>query len=109
MSVFFDKENRIFKLDTKTSTYAMLIGEGGYLIHLYYGEKLPDRNLKYLMYRGWFDSLSPFSPDVTDPLFSADITPMELPANGAGDFRISALSVKKRGRQHRDRRALPWA
>lgn len=94
MPVFFDKENRIFKLDTKTSTYAMLIGEGGYLIHLYYGEKLPDRNLKYLMYRGWFDSLSPFSPDVPDPLFSADITPMELPTNGAGDFRISALSVK---------------
>ena len=94
MPISFDAQKQIFKLDTKTSTYAMLVLESGYLVHLYYGERLPDNNLKYLMYRGWFDSLSPYSPDVEDPLFAADITPMEFPTNGAGDFRISALSVK---------------
>lgn len=94
MPISFDEQKKILKLDTKTSTYAMLIGEGGYLVHLYYGERIPDCDLRYLMYRGWFDSLSPYSPDVDDPLFSADIIPMELPTNGAGDFRISALSVK---------------
>ncbi len=94
MPISFDEKNKIFKLDTKTSTYAILVFEQGYLVHLYYGAKVPDVNLKYLMYRGWFDSLSPFAPGVEDPLFSADISPLEYSTNGAGDFRISALSVR---------------
>ncbi len=94
MPITFDESTKIFKLDTKTSTYAMTVFEQGYLVHLYYGAKLPDSNLKHLMYRGWFDSLSPFAPGVEDPMFSADISPLEYPGNGAGDFRISALSVR---------------
>ena len=91
--ITFNSQEKIFKLDTKTSTYALRVYHG-YLVHLYYGAKLPDDNLKHLMYRGWFDSLSPYAEGVDDPLFSADIVPMEYPTNGAGDFRISALSVR---------------
>lgn len=94
MPISFDEKTKIFKLDSKTSTYAFLVYDQGYLVHLYYGAKLPDTNLKHLMYRGWFDSLSPYAHGVKDPLFSADITPMEYPGSGAGDFRISALSVQ---------------
>ncbi len=97
MPITFDEKTGIFKLDTKTSTYAMTVFEQGYLVHLYYGAKLPDANLKHLMYRGWFDSLSPQAPGVEDPMFSADISPLEYPTNGAGDFRISALSVRGAG------------
>lgn len=94
MPVFFDETKKIFKLDTKSSTYAFLVYDEGILVHLYYGAKLPDNNLKHLMYRGWFDSLSPYADKVDDPLFSADINPMEYPGNGAGDFRISACTVR---------------
>lgn len=94
MPISFDEKTNIFKLDTKTSTYAFLVFEKGFLVHLYYGARLPDSNLKHMMYRGWFDSLSPRAAGVEDPLFSADIAPMEYPGNGAGDFRISALSVR---------------
>ena len=61
MPITYDSQKRIFKLDTKTSTYALLVYRENYLVHLYYGAKLPDDNLASLMYRGRFDSLSPVS------------------------------------------------
>lgn len=94
MPIHFDEQKRIFKLDTKNSTYAISIFKENYLVHLYYGGKIPDNNLQHLMYRGRFDSLSPYNTRVDDPFFSPDINPMEYPCNGAGDFRISALSVR---------------
>lgn len=94
MPITFDEKSKVFKLDTKNSTYALMIFDGGYLCHLYYGAKVPDTDLRYLVYRGWFDSLSPWAPGVEDPRFSLDINPFEYPANGSGDFRISALSVR---------------
>ena len=94
MPITYDSQKRIFKLDTKTSTYALLVYRENYLVHLYYGAKLPDDNLASLMYRGRFDSLSPYNPKVEDELFSPDINPLEYSTNGAGDFRISACSVR---------------
>jgi len=94
MPISFDEKSKIFKLDTKDSTYALMVFEQGFLVHLYYGARLPDSNLKHMMYRGRFDSLSPYADGVEDPLFSLDINPMEYPGGGAGDFRISALSVR---------------
>lgn len=94
MPINFDADKKIFKLDTKGSTYALAIFRENYLVHLYYGARLPDNNLRSQLYRGRFDSLSPLNDKVGDPLFSVDINPMEYSTNGAGDFRISALSVR---------------
>ena len=94
MPISFDPAKRLFRLDTKTSTYAFFVYRENYLVHLYYGAKVPDSDLEYLMYRGKFDSLSPWNTKVDDPDFSADITPFEYPTNGAGDMRIAALSVR---------------
>jgi alpha-galactosidase len=96
MPISFDPQRKIFKLDTKTSTYAILVFEENYLVHLYYGKKIPDNNLKSMMYRGQFDSLSPYNPKVSDLRFSPDINPLEYSCNGAGDFRISAFSVRNK-------------
>ena len=94
MPITFDQQHHVFKLDTSVSTYAFMVYQENYLVHLYYGAKLPDTDLSYLMYRGKFDSLSPYNPKVEDLFFSPDIQPFEYPTNGAGDFRISALSVR---------------
>src|SRR5699024_7993700 len=51
-------------------------------------------DLSYLMFRGWFDELSPRNPKVGERVFSTDIAPLEYSTNGAGDMRISALSVR---------------
>ncbi len=94
MPIVFDSEKKIFKLDTSTSSYIMEIYQENYLVHLYYGAKIPDNNVSALKYRGYFASFSPMNINVTDGLFTVDMAPMEYPCEGTGDFRISALSVK---------------
>ncbi len=94
MAITFDRQHRVFKLDTSLSTYAFMVYRENYLVHLYYGAKIPDTDLSYLMGRSRFASFSPSNAKVDDPLFSVDIQPMEYPTNGAGDYRISALSVR---------------
>lgn len=93
MPITFDEKRKIFKLDTLDSTYAIGIREG-YLIHLYYGKKIPDDNLLDLPFRGYFATISPKNVHVDDYKFSLDVQPMEYSCNGSGDYRFAALSIK---------------
>lgn len=93
MPITFDEKRKIFKLDTLGSTYAIGIREG-YLIHLYYGKKIPDDNLLNLPFRGYFATISPKNVHVDDYKFSLDVQPMEYSCNGSGDYRLAALSIK---------------
>ncbi|HAX84004.1 MAG TPA: alpha-galactosidase, partial [Ruminococcaceae bacterium] len=93
MPITFDEKRKIFKLDTLDSTYAIGIREG-YLIHLYYGKKIPDDNLLNLPFRGGFATISPKNVHVDDYKFSLDVQPMEYSCNGSGDYRLAALSIK---------------
>ncbi|NMP38486.1 MAG: alpha-galactosidase [Clostridiales bacterium] len=94
MPISYNKENHIFKLDTSDSSYAFQVYEENYLVHLYYGAKIPDDNLEHLMFRGSFPSFSPYNAKVCNPMFSADITQSEYSGEGAGDYRLSALAIK---------------
>ncbi len=94
MSISFNKENGIFKLDTAESTYAFQVFEANYLIHLYYGAYIPDDNLTEMYFHGGFASFSPNSPSVSNRRFSPDMSPMEYSTEGAGDFRVSALAIR---------------
>ena len=94
MAIQFIKENNTFKLDTYSSTYIFGIFEGNYLVHYYYGAPIPDTNVDSLWLRPWFASFCPDSPSARIPNFSPDVTPMEYSTFGAGDFRLSAFSVK---------------
>ena len=49
MAITFDQQHRVFKLDTNLSTYAFMVYRENYLVHLYYGAKIPDTDLSYLM------------------------------------------------------------
>lgn len=94
MSIIFDEQNKVFKLDTKTSTYIFGVFTGDYLVHYYYGAPIPDTNVEKLRYRSHYASFCPDSPTAREKNFSPDVTPMEYSTNGAGDFRISAFAVK---------------
>ncbi len=93
MAIFFDEAKKIFKLDTKTSSYIFQIYKENYLVHLYYGAKIPDNNVEGLCDRDGFASFNPENENILR-VFSPDLAPMEYPCEGAGDFRISALSIK---------------
>ena len=94
MPITFDSEKRIFKLDTATSSYIFEIYEENYIVYLYYGAKIPDCNVTQLKYRGSFPSFSPNNINVSDPMFSPDVTPLEYSGEGTGDFRSAAVAVR---------------
>lgn len=96
MPITFDPSSRIFKLDTPHSSYAFLIYPEDYLVHLYYGPRVPDTApLASLMDRGSYDSFSPRNPAlIEDRAFSLDFIPQEFPGSGCGDYRIPAVEVR---------------
>ncbi len=94
MPIIFDSEKKIFKLDTLNSSYVFKIYQENYLVHLYYGKKIPDYNLKDFDNRRMFASFSASNPHMDDWVFSADVFPLEIGCNGCGDMRISSLQIR---------------
>lgn len=94
MSILYDSEKRLFKLDTSETSYVIGIYEEGYLLNLYYGAKINDMHFENFCKRNPSASFSPVNPVIGEHGFSPDTAPIEYGCNGAGDFRISALSVR---------------
>jgi alpha-galactosidase len=93
MPIQFDSASRTFKLDTDCFSYLIKIHETGHLLNLYYGAPIPDATIQGREKRRVSASFSPYDPvDGIDGI-SPDTAPMEYGCNGAGDFRVSALSV----------------
>jgi len=89
---YFEKE-RIFKLDTKNTSYVIgIVDKEGFVGHAYYGKKLGDDALSYLM--RIYESFGTPETNNRDRLSFYDSFPMEYPTHGIGDFRESALRVE---------------
>lgn len=69
----------------------MKVCEEGYLAHVYYGNKVPDEDLTYLLR---LDE-SPFTPATNDRDRASfmDTLPFEYPCFGLGDYRESAFKI----------------
>ena len=94
MPIIFDSEKKIFKLDTVSSSYIFKIYDENYLVHLYFGAKIPDYNLKNFEDRRMYASFSASNPHLLTRDFSADVFPFEIGCNGCGDMRISSLQIR---------------
>ena len=51
MSIFFDAEKKLFKLDSSNSSYIFGINEDGILLHHYYGAPIDEADVSYLSAR----------------------------------------------------------
>lgn len=92
MNIQYNEEKRIFKLDTTHTSYIIgIVDDEGFIGHAYYGAKISDSDVEYLMRTGE----APFVPSKNNrergPFF--DTFPTEYPGNGLGDYRESAISV----------------
>ena len=96
MSIIYDKERRLFKLDTSGSTYVIGVYEENYILGLYYGAKIPDMHFDDFCDRTPNASFSLANPVITENGFTPDTAPMEYGCSGEADFRISALSIKNK-------------
>ena len=93
MNIAYDAAHRIFKLDTDHTSYVIaVIDEEGFLCHAYYGDKISDTDVAYLLRTGEH----PFVPSRNNRDRSAilDTLPLEYPGNGVGDYRESAIAVR---------------
>ena len=93
MSINFNKEKKIFNLQTKHTTYQFQIDKYGFLLHLYYG-KTVNGDMDYLLTyydRGF--SANPYDTDM-DRTYSMDALPQEFPCSGTGDFRKTVLTIQ---------------
>ena len=94
MSIQFHEESNTFILDTRDTSYRMQISRYGNLLHLYYGRRICDVSLDYLLRfqdRG-------FSPNPNeagnDRTFSLDFLPQEFSTDGKGDYRSPSIEVE---------------
>lgn len=88
----YDDNHQIFKLDTPNTSYVCKVEDGRYLGHVYYGRKLEDTDLGYLLRTGE----SPLVPSVNarEKISFLDSFPMEYSFGGIGDFRESCINIR---------------
>jgi len=93
MAIRYNADSRTFILETRESSYVMKVSRYENLLHLYYGDRIPDENLDYLIKvqdRG-------FSPNPNeagnDRTFSLDYLAQEYSTDGKGDYRIPSIEV----------------
>ena len=91
INIFYNEKDKAFKLRANNTDYMMKVCEEGYLAHIYYGNKVPDEDLTYLLR---LDE-SPFTPATNDRDRASfmDTLPFEYPCFGLGDYRESAFKI----------------
>ncbi len=92
----FDKERDTFLLTTPSTSYIMCVSKDGYLGHVYYGKKIEDTDVAYLMKVGEEPYNIPLNKAEEVSFF--DCYPMEYQTEGVGDFRETCFdAVNKYG------------
>lgn len=93
MGILVNKQQTLFSLTTRHSTYQMKVNQWGIVIHQYYGAKIAPEDMGYLV-QEWDVAFSgcPYEAG-TDRTFSLDTQPQEYTTNGVGDYRINSISA----------------
>lgn len=95
MNIAYDAAHRIFKLDTDHTSYVIaVIDEEGFLCHAYYGDKISDTDVAYLLRTGEH----PFVPSRNNHDRSANIAYVKWDMNRQlTDLGSYGLEVKRQG------------
>ncbi|WP_099205766.1 alpha-galactosidase [Scatolibacter rhodanostii] len=93
MGIKFYEAEKVFKLDTKNTSYVIgIVDTENFVGHVYYGKRVEDSDLQYLLRI----SEAPFVPSQNnrDRLSFYDSFPMEYSTHGVGDFREDSIAVE---------------
>ncbi|MBD5474909.1 MAG: alpha-galactosidase [Lachnospiraceae bacterium] len=93
MNITYQERNRIFKLDTAHTSYCIgIVDKENFVGHIYYGRKLTEDNLAYLMRT----EEPPYVPSENnrDRTSFLDTFPMEYTGSDLGDYREGTLEVR---------------
>lgn len=88
--ISFNKDTNLFCINNADTTYAIKI-DNGHVLHAWFGKACGDDDLTYLTRHREF-GFAETMPE-REKLSYNDYIPFEMPCDGLGDFRESALSV----------------
>ena len=91
--IYFDKLSDGFILSGKNYSYAMFVNRAGYLQHLYYGKKIRESDLAFLI-KTQGEKLSPNPEDINADMLT-DCMPSECGFFGRGDFRSATVIAER--------------
>lgn len=91
--IYFDKLSDGFILSGKNYSYAMFVNRAGYLQHLYYGKKIGESDLAFLI-KTQGEKLSPNPEDINADMLT-DCMPSECGFFGRGDFRSATVIAER--------------
>ena len=93
MSISYNSENRVFRLDTSHTTYLIgVVGSENFLGHIYYGPSFSDDNMHDLLRLLEKPAVPAQNPG--DRASFYDAFPFEYPAWGGGSFREPCLRLR---------------
>lgn len=90
-NVTYTESMTVFTLSAKDTTYALAALEDGHLAHIYFGKKIEDDDISYLLKLGE----NPYTTKVNkrDTGTFMDSCLFEYPCHGMGDYRESAIMI----------------
>lgn len=92
MSIYFDENMQCFHLNNKQISYIIGIERGRYLVHRYWGKKLPSyAGSNQLNFKDWGFASNPFPEDRG---FSLNGLPFETSTQGTADHRVANYQIR---------------
>ena len=91
MSILFDNEKKIFKLDTVNSSYVFCVSSYDFLEHIYYGEKIIDVDIRSIANRQIFSFSE--TENIEDRRFVVSTFLNEYGISRNGDVRTPASVI----------------
>ncbi len=90
----FTEDMKLFTLQSRNSTYALAVLEDGFICHVYYGKKIEDNDLSYLLRLD--ENPWTLKTNERDKGTFMDTLPFEYPCHGTGDYREPCLMINDR-------------
>ena len=86
-------KDKLFKLDTKDTSYVFTLTDEGHAEHVYYGRKIPDMNVEALRLKNTIMLGTTVDYQGDKIGYSLDTLPLEYSGIGKGDFRHAPMEL----------------
>ncbi len=90
-NISYHEDIKMFSLTAKDTSYVLGVLDDGYIVHGYFGKKIPDDDLTYLL--RLTENPWTLKTNLRDKGTFMDATAFEYPCHGTGDYREPCLMV----------------
>lgn len=92
MGIRFNKENKLFNIESKNTSYVLRVLETGHIVHLYWGRKINSNKIDYIIKKRQFGSFLADLDNIDN--LHLEAIPQEYPSYGNTDLRSPAVQIK---------------